>query len=390
MRAITDAFSARPPTRIAHRTSLTFSVPPYTPYLTSDTAVKRGSYGFVLKASWSRGRPSTPPVKVAVKIIKVSGQDAAALASAELKLRDECAKLSRAADRGINKFVVAFHALALGAATEEWRTALGDECWPLVRASRGLSPSASPVDPTLRAAPSKKRRFDGGEAAGEGAASSEGPQASSASAAMDTGTGEGAASSGGSAAVAKADDGGLGASLALLSGRAPSDSGGSLYSEQAALFTMMGMVMSYEEGGTLHEKLHPRASLAAPWAATMQMRLSMLSDVAEGLQLLHENSVATIVHGDLKPENVLLNAKGAVRLADFGLAAVKEFAASSTASASGSAEAGGKERASGTVRVSVVRSAIVRVHRAHDCARARARAIVRVRATARLPKAISD
>jgi serine/threonine protein kinase len=346
-------------------------MPPYAPHPTSDTAVKRGSYGFVLKASWSRGRPSTPPVKVAVKIIKVSGHDAAALASAELKLREECAKLSRAADRGINKFVVAFHALALGAATEEWRIALGDECWPLVRASRGLSPSASPLDPTLQAAPSKKRRFDGGAAAGEGAASSEGPQASSASAAMDTGTGEGTASSGGSAAVAKADDGGP--SIALLSGRAPSDSGGSLYSEQAALFSMMGMVMSYEEGGTLHEKLHPRASLAAPWAATMQMRLSMLSDVAEGLQLLHENSIATIVHGDLKPENVLLNAKGAVRLADFGLAAVKEFAASSTGSASGSAEAGGKERASGTVRVSVVRSAIVRVHRAHNCMRARAR-----------------
>ena len=47
-------------------------------------------------------------------------------------------------------------------------------------------------------------------------------------------------------------------------------------------------------------------------------RLSICRGVAEGLEHLHEPE-RSIVHGNIKPTNILLHGKGGVKLSDFGL-----------------------------------------------------------------------
>jgi len=45
----------------------------------------------------------------------------------------------------------------------------------------------------------------------------------------------------------------------------------------------------------------------------------MLKEIAAGLHYLHTRSPKTVVHGDLKPENVVIDDGGSARLCDFGL-----------------------------------------------------------------------
>ena len=76
------------------------------------------------------------------------------------------------------------------------------------------------------------------------------------------------------------------------------------------------IVMEFMEGGTLKELLHNRGVHLDP-----EELLSMLMDVSRGLQYLHESLV---VHGDLKPDNVLLDFKLRAKVTDFGLAHYKK------------------------------------------------------------------
>lgn len=71
------------------------------------------------------------------------------------------------------------------------------------------------------------------------------------------------------------------------------------------------LVMEYAEGGSLRGLLERKGKLPPAEAA------SLLGEVLAGLAALHE---AGIVHGDLKPENVLLGADGHAKVADFGIA----------------------------------------------------------------------
>ncbi len=68
--------------------------------------------------------------------------------------------------------------------------------------------------------------------------------------------------------------------------------------------------MEYVGGGSLKELLAREGRLAAPRA------VEIARGVLEGLRCAHE---VGIVHGDIKPGNVLLEQTGAVKLADFGL-----------------------------------------------------------------------
>jgi hypothetical protein len=70
------------------------------------------------------------------------------------------------------------------------------------------------------------------------------------------------------------------------------------------------IAMELVEGTTLEQRL---ASGALPWEEAVRIAAGIL----EGLQALH---AAGIVHRDVKPSNVLLDAKGEPRLTDFGLA----------------------------------------------------------------------
>jgi tetratricopeptide (TPR) repeat protein len=78
------------------------------------------------------------------------------------------------------------------------------------------------------------------------------------------------------------------------------------------------LVMEYVEGESLADKLRRQRRLGSPEA------LGIARSVAEALAAAWEKGV---VHRDVKPSNILLDRKGQVRVADFGLA--KSAAASS-------------------------------------------------------------
>jgi predicted ATPase/DNA-binding CsgD family transcriptional regulator len=71
------------------------------------------------------------------------------------------------------------------------------------------------------------------------------------------------------------------------------------------------LVMEYAPGGTLRER-HPRGS-----RVPLQAIISYVTDVAPALQYAHDQG---LVHGDLKPENLLLGKQEQVLLSDFGIA----------------------------------------------------------------------
>ncbi|KAG1341864.1 LRR receptor-like serine/threonine-protein kinase HSL2 [Cocos nucifera] len=77
------------------------------------------------------------------------------------------------------------------------------------------------------------------------------------------------------------------------------------------------LVYEYMENGDLGKWLHrEREGEPLDW----QRRVKIALGVARALEYLHHNCVPAIVHRDVKPENVLLDANFEARVADFGLA----------------------------------------------------------------------
>jgi tRNA A-37 threonylcarbamoyl transferase component Bud32 len=100
------------------------------------------------------------------------------------------------------------------------------------------------------------------------------------------------------------------------------------------------LAMEYVAGGTLRARLssHRGASLpAAELAATA-------ASLFEALAYVHGRGVA---HGDLKPSNLLLRAPGAVVLADFGAAALRDDAGAAADGAAGTPQYLAPERLRG-------------------------------------------
>lgn len=85
------------------------------------------------------------------------------------------------------------------------------------------------------------------------------------------------------------------------------------------------LIMEYVEGMTLTELLHRHAD-----RLTLDVAAAVFASVSHALEVAHANQV---LHLDIKPDNVLINHQGQVKVTDFGLATL--------ADASGYGAAGG-------------------------------------------------
>jgi serine/threonine protein kinase/tetratricopeptide (TPR) repeat protein len=81
------------------------------------------------------------------------------------------------------------------------------------------------------------------------------------------------------------------------------------------------LVMEFVEGETLRDVLEAdRKSVAAGGpGASLEQKLKVMLQICDGLARAHELGV---IHRDVKPDNVRLNAAGAAKILDFGLARV--------------------------------------------------------------------
>ncbi|WBR14784.1 Ser/thr kinase [Pandoravirus kuranda] len=87
------------------------------------------------------------------------------------------------------------------------------------------------------------------------------------------------------------------------------------------------LVTEYVQRGTLRDLLASPEGARLGW----DVRLRMLRHVARGVAYLHARS-PPVVHRDLKPANLLVGDDHRIKVADFGLARVKEEGATMTAS----------------------------------------------------------
>nr|XP_019708273.2 receptor kinase-like protein Xa21 [Elaeis guineensis] len=88
-------------------------------------------------------------------------------------------------------------------------------------------------------------------------------------------------------------------------------------------YDFRALVFEFMPNGSLEEWLHPRISEHRMTnSLNLLQRLNIALDVAEAMAYLHHNCQPPVVHCDLKPGNVLLDADMVAHVGDFGLAKI--------------------------------------------------------------------
>ncbi|KAG6582320.1 Serine/threonine-protein kinase STY13, partial [Cucurbita argyrosperma subsp. sororia] len=109
----------------------------------------------------------------------------------------------------------------------------------------------------------------------------------------------------------------VGASTKAISLQIPSKSKVSSMNHQNSISpTDCCVVVEYLPGGTLKELLMKHNKKKLPFKDAIHLAL----DLSRGLSYLHSNN---IVHQDVKPENMLIDAQRTLKIADIGVARVK-------------------------------------------------------------------
>jgi len=81
------------------------------------------------------------------------------------------------------------------------------------------------------------------------------------------------------------------------------------------------LITELAERGSLSDILYPKQNAAA-FVLSFNRKMKLIGQIAAGLNYLH-NSNPQVLHLDLKPANILLDADFNVRIADFGLSKIK-------------------------------------------------------------------
>jgi serine/threonine protein kinase len=89
-------------------------------------------------------------------------------------------------------------------------------------------------------------------------------------------------------------------------------------------FQIKSLVMEFMSQGSFDEHLHCSENNSR---LGLKRRLSILKDVAHGMAYLHHHCSPAIVHGDLKPSNVLLDETMTAHVGDLGISCLMTSAA---------------------------------------------------------------
>jgi len=84
------------------------------------------------------------------------------------------------------------------------------------------------------------------------------------------------------------------------------------------------LIMEYMDHGSLYDLLHNETMFIEG-----EFLLPILRDIAQGIRFLH-SATPKVIHGDLKAQNVLVDSKFRVKVADFGLSQKKTVGATGT------------------------------------------------------------
>ncbi|OEL16927.1 putative serine/threonine-protein kinase-like protein CCR3 [Dichanthelium oligosanthes] len=88
------------------------------------------------------------------------------------------------------------------------------------------------------------------------------------------------------------------------------------------------LVYEYMKNGALYDHLHPKEtpSTPSPVVSSWKLRIKILLDASRVIEYLHSYARPPIIHRNIKPSNILLDADWTARLSDFGLSVTEQEA----------------------------------------------------------------